>query len=69
MGVVYTIIVVALTILCTWLFILHNRLNHIERKMSNLSERQIRIMRCIQPTPDGWKVTRKMKGEKNYVNR
>ena len=64
MGVVYAIIIVVPSIFCTWLFILHNRLNHIECKMSNLSERQIRIMRCIQPTPDGWKVTGKMKGEK-----
>ena len=65
MGVVYAIIIVVPSIFCTWLFILHNRLNHIECKMSNLSERQIRIMRCIQPTPDGWKVTGKMKGEKS----
>lgn len=64
MGVVYAIIIVVPSIFCTWLFILHNRLNHIECKMSNLSERHIRIMRCIQPTPDGWKVTGKMKGEK-----
>ncbi|WP_231419960.1 hypothetical protein [Enterococcus faecalis] len=65
MGVVYAIIIIVPSIFFTWLFILHNRLNHIECKMSNLSERQIRIMRCIQPTPDGWKVTGKMKGEKS----
>ncbi|HBI3769491.1 TPA: hypothetical protein K4452_002908 [Enterococcus faecalis] len=65
MGVVYAIIIVVPSIFCTCLFILHNRLNHIECKMSNLSERQIRIMRCIQPTPDGWKVTGKMKREKS----
>ena len=47
MGVVYAIIIVVPSIFCTWLFILHNRLNH------------------IQPTPDGWKVTGKMKGEKS----
>ncbi|WP_270287648.1 hypothetical protein [Enterococcus faecalis] len=64
MGVVYATIIIVPSIFFTWLFILHNRLNHIECKMSNLSERQIRIMRCIQPTPDGWKVTGKMKGEK-----
>ena len=65
MGVIYAIIIIVPSIFFTWLFILHNRLNHIECKMSNLSERQIRIMRCIQPTPDGWKVTGKMKGEKS----
>lgn len=67
MGVVYAIIIIVPSIFFTWLFILHNRLNHIECKMSNLSERQIRIMRCIQPTPDGWKVTGKMKGEKSTL--
>lgn len=67
MGVVYAIIIIVPSIFFTWLFILHNRLNHIECKMSNLSERQIRIMRCIQPTPDGWKVTGKMKGENQHI--